>query len=394
MYDYLITGAGAAGLSLAYHLNQAGLSDKRILLIDRAPKTGNDRTWCFWEDRPGSFEALVFRAWDCIGVYSPDFCARLDIRPYRYKMIRAVDFYRFMDDWLAEQPNIARVWAEVVSVETIGEHAVVRTKSGEVYRGAWAFNSIPLIKVTPQPAYHHLLQHFLGWVIRTTQPAFEPEVATLMDFRVEQSGDTRFVYVLPFDAHTALVEYTVFSPALLTRDEYARPLAGYVNQQLGIADFEVQHEEFGVIPMTDAPFPSRSGARVYHIGTAGGDTKPSTGYTFRRIQRRTQRIAWSLRQSGAPPDDRQPTSARHALLDSTLLNVLSRGRLPGWRVFADLFARNPPQRVLRFLDEDTTLPEDLLIMSSVNLPAFLAATADVLRSRLSRANRRRARQDV
>jgi lycopene beta-cyclase len=77
-----------------------------------------------------------------------------------------------------------------------------------------------------------------------------------------------------------------------------------------------------------------------------------------------------------------------------LLNVLSRGRLPGWRVFADLFARNPPQRVLRFLDEDTTLPEDLLIMSSVNLPAFLAATADVLRGRLSRANRRRARQDV
>lgn len=156
----------------------------------------------------------------------------------------------------------------------------------------------------------------------------------------------------------------------------------------------MQHEEFGVIPMTDAPFPSRSGARVYHIGTAGGDTKPSTGYTFRRIQRRTQRIAWSLRQNGAPPDDRQPTSARHALLDSALLNVLSRGRLPGWRVFADLFARNPPQRVLRFLDEDTTLPEDLLIMSSVNLPAFLAATADVLRSRLSRVNRQRARQDV
>jgi lycopene beta-cyclase len=58
MYDYLITGAGAAGLSLAYHLNQSGLSDKRILLIDRAPKTSNDRTWCFWEVQPGSFEAV------------------------------------------------------------------------------------------------------------------------------------------------------------------------------------------------------------------------------------------------------------------------------------------------------------------------------------------------
>ncbi len=389
-YDYLITGAGAAGLSLAYHLNQSGLTDKRILLLDRAPKTSNDRTWCFWEAQPGPFEPLVFRAWDCVGIYSPDFCARLDIRPYRYKMIRAVDFYHFMEDWLARQPNIARAWAEVVSVETAGDRALVRTRTGEIYRGAWAFNSIPLTQIAPQPAYHHLLQHFLGWVIHTTRPAFEPAVATLMDFRVAQSDDTRFVYVLPLDAQTALVEYTVFSPALLARDEYARPLARYISEQLGVADFAVQHEEFGVIPMTDAPFPSRSGARVYHIGTAGGDTKPSTGYTFQRIQRRTRHIAWSLKTTGVPPTDRSPASARHALLDSVLLNVLSRARLPGWRVFAELFARNPPQRVLRFLDEDTTLREDLLIMRSVDLPAFLAASVDVLRSRLFSATAARA----
>jgi len=393
-YDYLITGAGAAGLSLAYHLNQAGLNDKRILLIDRAPKAENDRTWCFWESQPGPFEAVVFRAWDRIGIYSPDFCARLDIQPYRYKMVRAVDFYRFMEDWLARQPNIERVWAEVIGVETVGDQAVAHTRTGETYRGAWAFNSIPLTSVAPRPGYHSLLQHFLGWVIRAPQPAFEPQIATLMDFRVAQDADTRFVYVLPLDAQTALVEYTVFSPALLTRDEYAQPLRGYISQQLRLADFEVQHEEFGVIPMTDAPFPICSGARVYHIGTAGGDTKPSTGYTFRRIQRRAQRIARSLEMSGKPPIDHSPASGRHKLLDSVLLNVLSRERMPGWRVFTDLFARNPPQRILRFLDEDTTLLEDLLVMGSVNLPVFLAATADVLRGRLARTVRRLADQDA
>ncbi len=393
-YDYLITGAGAAGLSLAYHLNQAGLNDKRILLIDRAPKAENDRTWCFWESQPGPFEAVVFRAWDRIGIYSPDFCARLDIQPYRYKMVRAMDFYRFMEDWLARQPNIERVWAEVTGVETVGDQAVARTRTGETYRGAWAFNSIPLTSVAPRPGYYSLLQHFLGWVIHAPQPAFEPQIATLMDFRVAQGNDTRFVYVLPLDARTALVEYTVFSPALLTRDEYAQPLRGYISQQLGLADFEVQHEEFGVIPMTDAPFPICSGARVHHIGTAGGDTKPSTGYTFQRIQRRARRIARSLKMSGRPPIDHSPASGRHRLLDSVLLNVLSRERIPGWRVFTDLFARNPPQRVLRFLDEDTTLLEDLLVMSSVNLPVFLAATADVLRSRLAVTSRRLADQDA
>jgi len=383
-YDYLITGAGAAGLSLAYHLNQAGLNNKHILLIDRAPKTGNDRTWCFWEARSGPFEPLIFRAWDCISVHSPSFSAKLNIQPYRYKMIRAVDFYRFMEGWLTTQPNIERAWGEVTSVETEGDCAIVRTQEGQTYRGAWAFNSILFDPPKQQPAYHALLQHFLGWAISAPQPAFDPAVATLMDFRVEQNGDTRFVYVLPFDAQTALVEYTIFSPALLARDEYLRPLTHYIHERLGLVTFEVQHEEFGVIPMTDAPFPGGRGPRVLNIGTAGGNTKPSTGYTFQRIQRYTQRIAQSLRATGVPPTGQVPMSTWHALLDSALLNVLSRGRLAGWRVFADLFARNPPSRVLRFLDEDTTLLEDALVMRSVNLPAFLAASVDVLRGRLFR----------
>jgi lycopene beta-cyclase len=75
------------------------------------------------------------------------------------------------------------------------------------------------------------------------------------------------------------------------------------------------------------------------------------------------------------------------LLDSALLNVLDKGRDQGKRVFTDLFSRNPPQRVLKFLDEDTTLAEDIQIMSSVNIPAFMAALADSLTSRVRGALR-------
>ena len=42
-FDYIIAGAGASGLNLAYALNQAGLTAKRILLIERAHKALNDR---------------------------------------------------------------------------------------------------------------------------------------------------------------------------------------------------------------------------------------------------------------------------------------------------------------------------------------------------------------
>ncbi|MFC1466476.1 MAG: lycopene cyclase family protein [Candidatus Brachytrichaceae bacterium NZ_4S206] len=387
-FDYIVAGAGAAGLSLVYHLNQAGLTDKRILLLERAPKTANDRTWCFWEVGEGAFEPVVFRRWEHLAFYGEGFSTVLEVAPYRYKMIRGEDFYRFMAQWLDAQPNVTCAYAEVTGIETEGDEAVVHTRDGQSYRGAWAFNSLLLDPQVRQPRYHYLLQHFLGWVIQTPTPGFDPEIATLMDFRVDQANDTRFVYVLPFDAHTALVEYTVFSAELLPRSDYVRQLEAYINYQLRITNYETQHEEFGVIPMTDAPFPAQRGARVINIGTAGGCTKPSTGYTFQRIQRRMQRIAQALKTTGRPFVTAPALHRRYELFDSALLNVLDEGRERGRRVFTDLFARNPPQRVFRFLDEDTTLLEDLQVMSSVNIPVFMAATADALRRRAVQSKRR------
>jgi lycopene beta-cyclase len=250
---------------------------------------------------------------------------------------------------------------------------------GRRYEGAWAFNSIHFQPQTPQPdKYHYLLQHFLGWVIQTPEAKFDPRQATLMDFRIPQAGETRFVYVLPFDPHTALVEFTVFSGKLLPREAYKRELESYIANRLQITDYDEQHEEFGVIPMTDAPFPEHSSGRVINIGTAGGRTKPSTGYTFRRIQRHSAQIAQAMKNTGAPFFAVPLPNKRFELFDSTLLNVLDKGRDAGKQVFTDMFSRNPPQRVFKFLDEDTTLAEDLQIMSSVNLPAFSLATAEAL----------------
>lgn len=381
-FDYLIAGAGAAGLSLAFHLNQAGLTDKRILLIDKAPKTGNDRTWCFWEAGESAFEPVVFRAWDHVAFHGHHFSQVLDIAPYRYKMIRSIDFYTFMARWIASQPNITQTFGEVTGMED-AVNGTVLTAGGRRFEGAWVFNSIQFEKPAPQPGKHHaLLQHFLGWVVQTSEAKFNPQQATLMDFRIPQAGETRFVYVLPFDPHTALVEFTVFSGALLQRSEYEHELENYISSQLQIASCQLQHEESGVIPMTDAPFPAQSGARVINIGAAGGRTKPSTGYTFRRIQRHSAQIAQALRNTGAPFFSTPLRNRRFELFDSTLLNVLEQQRDTGKRVFTDLFSRNPPQRVFKFLDEETTIAEELRVMGSVNLPAFLTATADALRRKV------------
>ncbi len=380
-FDYIICGAGAAGLSLAYYLVQAGLTDKRILLLDRSPKQGSDRTWCFWGLSAGPFEALVRHRWEQIGIYGERCALRLSLHPYRYYMLRAADFYSFMDHWLAQHPNIVRCYEEVTSLATQDDWAWVHTTAGS-YGAEWVFNSIPFASPVVEPSHHYLLQHFLGWFIRAPQPCFDPQVATLMDFRVAQAPNgVRFVYVLPLDPRTALVEYTVFSASLLPREAYEQALRAYLSQQLALSTFEVEHEEFGVIPMTDALFP-RSEGRVISIGIAGGDAKPSTGYTFQRIQRRAQRIAHALRCGESPSPLRTCRATRHSFYDSVLLNVLQLGRRGGERVFCELFARSPVVRLLRFLDEDSSLLEELQVMSSVHLPSFLAAALDVLRRRL------------
>lgn len=377
-FDYIIAGAGAAGLSLAYHLDLAGLGDRQVLLIDQDAKKHNDRTWCFWEIGAGVFEKLVARSWDRLWFHGERYSERIAITPYRYKMIQGGDFYRFMGDWIAQRPNMTRLQGRVERIEDTPSGVTVWV-DGQPFYGKWAFNSIYRPE-PPPPGRVYWLQHFKGWVITTPHPVFDASAATFMDFRVEQGNDVRFVYVLPYDSQTALVEFTLFSPELVPQEVYDTGLQTYINRQLGVDHYTIQHVEYGVIPMTDAPFRRRPSLHVMNIGTAGGMTKASTGYTFQRIQRQSAKIAASLRETGQPFYPEPPLS-RHAWMDSVLLKVLDSGLEQGRTFFEQLFSRNAPQRVLRFLDEETTLLEELALMATVNVCAFLIASWDVTRRR-------------
>jgi lycopene beta-cyclase len=370
-FDFIVAGAGAAGLSLLYHLEQAGLADRRVLLLDRAPKTHNDRTWCFWEAGEGLFEPIVFRRWGRLAFHAPGFSRTFDIAPYTYKILRGLDFYRHVDEHLARWPRLTRLYGEL---EAVGD-GFVRLE-GQTYTADWVFSSVLSEPLTPRPPYHHLLQHFRGWVLEAPHPAFDPAVATFMDFRVEQEGEVRFVYVLPFDERRALVEYTLFSDRLLSEEGYGAGLRAYVREHLGLGEYRVLETEAGVIPMTDMPFPSRVGARTLRIGTAGGQTKASTGYTFQRIQRQCRHIAQALAQGRDPTP--LPSPPRFAFYDSVLLNVFAKKRYPGAHAFRDLFRRRPASQVLKFLDESTTLLEEIPLLFSMNVPAFTLAALDVL----------------
>lgn len=381
-YDFIIAGGGLAGLSLAYYMNQTVLHEKSILIIDQDTKTKNDRTWCFWEkDNRSPFDAIIHRQWQKVYFHGTNFSAALNLGDYSYKWLRGIDFYDFVKTDLASNPNIRFVQEHIERIKDTPTGGFVITTENQ-YLAEYVFDSTKALKLNLADC-HNMLQHFKGWEIVTNKPVFDPTCPTMMDYRVEQRGvGVRFMYVLPESPTRAMVEYTVFSEKLLSPTEYDAELHKYLKDFLKIENFSIEHEEFGVIPMTDEPILNHEGEHVVRIGTAGGYVKASTGYAFQRTQRFTQALVKNLVTVGKPMSPKKSFKKHFKdWLDSTLLNVLLKNRALGKDVFTALYQKNPTPRLFAFLDEDTTLFEDLRIMSTVPLWAFTKGAFDALRKR-------------
>lgn len=370
-----------AGLSLAYYLSQSPLRDRSILILDKDTKTRNDRTWCFWEREAGPFESILFRVWDTVNFYGTTFAGPLNLGEYRYKMLRGIDFYTHIRQTLAKFPNIEFRQATINRIADTPQGGFV-IADDEPYIANFVFDSTYALRLN-QPEYHNLLQHFKGWVITAEKPCFESDQPRMMDFRVDQQGDCRFMYVLPFDERTALVEYTIFNDRLLTDAEYDLWLRQYIERFLDTGAYEISETEFGVIPMSDELATEKQSDHIFRIGTSGGYTKPSTGYTFQRTQRNLRDLVHNLTENGQSTRSKS-WFIRHfkQFQDSVLLNVLQYHRHPADDLFTRLYERNPPRQIQKFLDEDTSLWEDIRIMATVPFSPFARGAIDVLRKRL------------
>jgi lycopene beta-cyclase len=239
---------------------------------------------------------------------------------------------------------------------------------GVPIHSSYVFNSILFDKPVLSPKQFWLLQHFKGWMIETSEEVFDPLSATLMDFRTGQDHGTAFCYVLPFSSTRALVEYTVFSKEVLDPEMYDNRLQEYIGHVLNINSYEVLSQEFGVIPMTNFKFTTHQNNLV-NIGTAGGQTKGSSGYTFNFIQKHSRAIVEQLMKSGKPFT--HGDSLRFSFYDGILLNILYNQTLPGNEIFTRLFKKNPPEKVLKFLDNETSITEEIGIIRALPAGPFL-----------------------
>ena len=413
-YQYIIAGGGMAGLSLAFYLNKSTLRDKKILIIDREEKNVNDHTWCFWETGVSLFEEIIFRKWKEVWFHGTEnFSQFLDLQEYTYKMIRGIDFYEYIISILKQNPSVTFLQANIEGIESskkteihgkdwaaFRSRATVKTNKGNFVASELVFDSSFRSNYN-NPKQHNMLQHFKGWVIETVKPAFKVNEPTLFDFRIEQKDELRFVYVLPYSETKALIEFTIFSDNLISQEEYEFYLKKYIEETIKVGDYQIREDEyqiseteFGVIPMSDEKHEVSPMDKVIRIGTSGGYVKASTGYTFQRSQRFLQNLVKELEKCSVEnigthsltTDKEENKNFSNGMkfnrwkgfLDTVLLNVMLNHRAPQDKIFTSFFKYNKASQVLKFLDEDTSIFEDILFINTVPKPPFIKAAWQVL----------------
>ena len=369
-FDYIICGAGASGLLLANSMIEDDFfRDKKILLIEKNNKSINDRTWGFWDNKVNVLDSIIFKSWDNAEFIDSSFRKNFSLSPYKYMMVKAVDFYSHFLEKIDNASNFEYVNASISEIVSNTNQNYVNTSIGK-FSSKLIFSSLPLNNNINFNKYPLLNQSFIGWTIETVEDVFDENKMTLMDFDRDQKNETRFIYTLPFSSKRALIEYTLFSETLISDKEYEDGIKEYLNKR-GINDYRVLEKEKGNIPMTCFPFEKSNTDKLIYIGTAGGWTKPSTGYTIKNTIEKTEELVSFIQSNQSLKKFKKRN--RFWYYDLLLLDVLKSTKGNGYKTFSYMFKRNNPIKILKFLDEKTNLNEELPILLSVNKIVFIKA---------------------
>lgn len=370
-YDFIIAGMGCAGLSLAVQLQKSSVKFDRVLLIDQEQKNKNDRTWCFWtKEKNNWFDPCIFKRWDTFTFEAKDFKKEFLLNPYQYCMVKGSDFYAYCLNILSQDARFEIVTEKITEIQSTKEQAVLKT-STQQYSAPYLFNSA-FRTIAKKNNHINYVQHFMGWVIETPTEIFNERCPVFMNFNTAQYGDCRFFYLLPYSKTKALIEYTGFSERSLKEEDYQFELKKHLQQDLKINTYTILEQEKGEIPMAESAFVNPYGQHVINIGTAGGSSKPSTGYTFYFIQKNTKEVISQL-EAGTKLLIPYKRKSRFLLYDKILLEVLDKKNIPARNVFKTLFQKNNISSLLAFLNEESSAREDLSILNSVPKKEFIMA---------------------
>ena len=386
-YNFTIVGAGASGLWLANAMMDHGLlNNKTLRIVENDNNKTNDRTWCFWAKEGIKEPEIVSKEWRLIkDLYRK---RNNQIFPYRYYHIKSNHFYDHLKEKLKQNPNIYWHIDTVNTVEHISQNKIKIETENHAWESDYVFlSALPLKNKTQQlEKLNHYLgkknnqnkelflwQSFVGYRIKTEQPAFNPAELIMMDFNADQSNATQFFYELPFSEHEALVEFTRFGTDVIDYNYAIKQIEGRLKAKN--INYQILETEKGAIPMTpqfDINKPSlNSSQKIIYIGTLGGAIKPTTGYGFKRMFHYAEKLAEALKNEEKVNLPTMKRKWRFKVYDIILLQILIESPHLGKTIFQTLFTNQPITRILKFLDEDTSILEEVKIFARLPLIPFI-----------------------
>ena len=190
-----------------------------------------------------------------------------------------------------------------------------------------------------------------------------------MDFDCEQRDSVHFFYTLPYSKNKALVETTWLSKMNDdSQKDYDNQLKNYLEKNLKIKDYKITYKEVGAIPLF-YPLYKREKNKI-NIGTAGGMTRLSTGYTFLNIQEHSKYIRKNI--DNITGVDKFEIGKKYQILDEIFLRVLEKNPKIMPDIFFKLFNASPIT-VIKFLSNKSNFFEDLSIIFKMPKLTFIKA---------------------
>jgi len=362
-YDCVFIGMGASnGLMLLEFIKRGYHQTKRIAIIEPQQKNKNDKTYCFWSSPNDTIvkdlSSIISHQYQFVQTNNNKVQS---IQDQPYYCIKSIDFYNLVHEAIASHP-FDKYDAPVVALHPLTDSIEIIIEQ-QVITGAIVFDSRPPVFTQEVRNQSYLLQSFFGYHIRLQNPILHVDTFQMMNFDVDQSCHTQFLYNLPYAPNECLVELTRFGVDTIDIDYAKKILDEKIKAQFGA--YEIVAEEEGCIPMTVLKQPASVDKRIINMGARANLIKPTTGYGFKKMH--------AFASAFENPAQAPLTKARFLFYDHLLLIILIRWPELGKKIFTALFQNNTIQRIFSFLDEKSGISEEVKIFASLPIVPFLKA---------------------
>ena len=337
-FDYVIIGGGCAGLSLAYELDiHNKLTDKTLAIIEPREDYKRDKTWSFWRVNQHNFDDCVKNRWKEFSIKTNSGSKVIKCDQFPYESIDSGLFYDKIITRLKKNKN-AEFFKNIKNLDI---------------SNSFIFNSLPSLKENTKS---NLWQHFHGVEIETEEDLFDEKIVNLMDFNCDQRNSVHFFYVLPYSKNKAMIETTWLSKEDSSLKDYDTQIKIYLNN-LGIKDYKINYREEGAIPLF-YPMNKKEENKI-NIGTAGGMTRLSTGYTFLNIQEHSKYIRKNI--ENIKKVKVYDIGKKYRFLDEIFLRVLKKHPEKMPNIFSKIF-NSSYSTAIKFLSNKSNIFEDISII--------------------------------